>query len=105
MTTPPSAAPVRATICNDLGLHARAAAKLARLAGEFESEISVALVDLDRFPGESPRTEADAKSITSLLMLAAAKGRTLEARARGADAAAATAAIARLIESGFGEGG
>ena len=74
---------------NDLGLHARAAAKLARLAGEFESQITVALVDLDRFPGVSPKTEADGKSITSLLMLAAAKGRTLEVRARGKDAAAA----------------
>ena len=98
-----STAPNRAKICNDLGLHARAAAKLARLAGEFESQITVALVDLDRFPGVSPKTEADGKSITSLLMLAAAKGRTLEVRARGKDAAAAAAAIARLVGDGFGE--
>ena len=97
-----SAAPCRAKICNDLGLHARAAAKLARLAGEFESQ-SPSRSSTSTASRCLAKTEADGKSITSLLMLAAAKGRTLEVRARGKDAAAAAAAIVRLVGDGFGE--
>ena len=83
----------RATIVNAKGLHARAAAKLAKLAATFKSEISVTR-------GE---TTVSARSIMGLMMLAAAKGSTIDLAARGADADAALNAAIALVESGFGE--
>jgi len=61
-----------------LGLHARAAAKLVQLAGQFQS--SVVLVRDGAQPGE-----ADARSILSILLLAAGHGSSLLVRADGAD--------------------
>ncbi len=81
------------TIVNDLGLHARAAAKLVGLANKFDADV---------FLGREGR-EVNAKSILGVLMLACGKGSEIELRAEGPEAAEAYAAIAKLIEEGFGE--
>jgi phosphocarrier protein HPr len=80
-------------IVNELGLHARAAAKLVRLAEGFASTIEVAK--------EGQR--ADAKSIMGLLLLCGIRGSKLTVRASGADAAEAIQAIGELIGGRFGE--
>jgi phosphotransferase system HPr (HPr) family protein len=84
------------TIVNRLGLHARAAAKLVRAAGAFRSTLR--LVRLDR------TAAADAKSILSVLMLAASRGTELVITAEGPDEQPALDALCRLIGGGFGEG-
>ena len=86
---------VRATerIVNRLGLHARAAAKLVRLAGRFESEITL------RRDGQ----EADAKSIMSVMMLGVTAGTELELEASGEDAQQALESLRTLISERFGE--
>jgi phosphotransferase system HPr (HPr) family protein len=78
-----------------LGLHARAAAKLVRVASGFQSQVVLRRVD----SGAS----ADAKSILSVLMLAARCGTQLQATAEGADEDAAMSAIDQLFADGFGE--
>jgi phosphotransferase system HPr (HPr) family protein len=78
-----------------LGLHARAAAKLVRVASAFQSQ-----VQLRRLEGD---VTADAKSILSVLMLAAGRGTELQASADGVDEEAAMEAIERLFAEGFGE--
>ena len=78
-----------------LGLHARAAAKLVRVASAFQSQ-----VQLRRLEGD---VTADAKSILSVLMLAAGRGTELQASADGVDEEAAMDAIERLFAEGFGE--
>ena len=83
------------TIVNRLGLHARAAAKLVRTATAFESALR--LVRADR------SASADAKSILSVLMLAASRGTELIITADGADEREALGALCSLIASGFGE--
>ena len=83
----------RATIVNAKGLHARAAAKLAKLAVTFKSEITVTRGD----------QTVSARSIMGLMMLAAAKGAEIEISARGPDADAALAAVVALVGGGFGE--
>ena len=80
-------------IVNSLGLHARPAAQLVRLASSFESEVELVK---DGVPVNS-------KSIMGVMMLAAECGSQLIVRATGADAEAAAAAMAELIASGFGE--
>jgi len=80
-----------------LGLHARAAAKLVRVASAFQSQ-----VHLRRLEGD---VTADAKSILSVLMLAAGRGTELQASADGVDEEAAMDAIERLFAEGFGEVG
>ena len=82
-------------IINPLGLHARAAAQLVRLAGKFKSRIKVTRLD--------NAVTADAKSILSVLTLAAARGTELELYVEGADEAEALAAIEEIIKNGFGE--
>ena len=81
-------------VINKLGLHARAAAKLVRLAGRFESQISLL------HNGQ----EADAKSIMGLMMLAATQGAILEVITAGGDEAEAMAAVVDLFNDRFGEG-
>ena len=81
------------TIVNAKGLHARAAAKLAKLAVQFKADITVARNDMT----------VSARSIMGLMMLAAAKGAEIEITARGPDAEQALAAMVRLVEGGFGE--
>jgi phosphocarrier protein HPr len=78
-----------------LGLHARAAAKLVRVASAFQSQ-----VQLRRLEGD---VTADAKSILSVLMLAAGRGTELQASADGVDEEAAMNAIEQLFAEGFGE--
>ncbi len=81
------------TICNSLGLHARPAAQLVRMAAGFAATIEL----------ERDGMAVNAKSIMGVMMLAAEQGAVLHLRAEGVDAEAAVAAIADLIEAGFGE--
>ena len=83
------------TIVNALGLHARAAAKVVRLACTFPCTITLRRED-------SGQT-ADAKSILSLLHLAAGNNVTISIIADGDDEAAALAEIKELFLQGFGE--
>ena len=87
---------IRATvkINNKLGLHARASAKLSKLAGSFGCEI---------FLSRSGR-RVNAKSIMGVMMLAAGLGSEIEIETHGADEAAAMAALQELIADKFGEG-
>ena len=78
-----------------LGLHARAAAKLVRLTTTFASKVSLRRVDAG--------TSVDAKSILSVLMLAATAGTELEASIEGVDEEAAMAALEKLFAESFGE--
>jgi len=80
-------------ILNRLGLHARAAAQLVRLANGFASEIHLVKDGM----------EVNGKSIMGVLMLAAPKDTKILIRAIGPDAEEALAAIGELIERKFGE--
>ncbi len=82
-------------VINPLGLHARAAAVLVRLAGKYESKIILTRTDKN--------VMADAKSILSVLTLAAAKGTHLEVSVEGEDEAEAFKAICEVFADGFGE--
>jgi phosphotransferase system HPr (HPr) family protein len=86
----------RIIIPNRLGLHARAAAKLVRLANSFRSSVRLARCD-------APTRAADAKNILGVLMLAATQHTTIELLTEGEDEAAAIEALSRLIEEKFGE--
>jgi phosphocarrier protein HPr len=81
------------TIVNKLGLHARAAAKFVTLASEFASDIQVCR-------GEKC---VNGKSIMGVMMLAAAKGVTIEVRVSGADELSALDKLEELIQQRFGE--
>jgi phosphocarrier protein HPr len=81
------------TVVNQLGMHARAAAKFVHLATRFESRVTV---------GRHGR-QMDGKSIMGILLLAAACGTNITIAADGADEQDAVAALAALVESGFGE--
>ena len=78
-----------------LGLHARAAARLVRVASAFECKILLERIESG--------LSADAKSILSVLMLAAAQGTELRAIAEGRDEVAALKALEIFFEDGFGE--
>jgi phosphocarrier protein len=80
-------------IVNKLGLHARPSAKLTQLASSFASQV---------FMARNGR-RVNAKSIMGVMMLAAAKGSTVTLETDGTDEAEALAALAEMIESGFGE--
>ena len=82
------------TISNKLGLHARASAKLTKLAGGFQAEV---------FMSRNGR-RVNAKSIMGVMMLAAGLGSVVEIETEGADEQAAMDAIAALINDKFGEG-
>ena len=83
----------RIVIVNRLGLHARAAAKLVRAASSYQSSVR-----LERTDGGSV---ADAKSILSVLLLAASRGTELRLTVEGADEAEALGAVCALIREGF----
>ena len=85
----------RVNITNRLGLHARAAACLVRTAGRFTS-----VIRLERCDGAA---SADAKSILSVLMLAASRGTELRVSTDGSDEVEANSAVLALFASGFGE--
>jgi phosphocarrier protein HPr len=82
------------TISNKLGLHARASAKLTKLAGSFKSEV---------FMSRNGR-RVNAKSIMGVMMLAAGLGSEVEIETAGPDEQQAIDAIAALINDKFGEG-
>ena len=81
-------------VSNKLGLHARAAAKLTQLAGQFSSEIFIS----------KGATRVNAKSIMGVMMLAAGIGSTVKIEALGEDADQALTAIQALFDDKFGEG-
>ena len=83
----------KVAIRNRLGLHARAAARFVHVANRFQSKITATR------NGRS----MDGKSILGILLLAASQGAELELCAEGDDEAEAIAALAALVESGFGE--
>ncbi len=82
------------TISNKLGLHARASAKLTKMAGSFPCEVWLT-------KGER---RINAKSIMGVMMLAAGLGSTVELETDGAQEAEASTAILALIADKFGEG-
>jgi phosphocarrier protein len=82
-----------ATICNQRGLHARAAARFVKAALQFDAEVIV----------RKNGTEVSGRSIMGLMMLAAAAGTVVELTATGRQAEAAVAALADLIECKFDE--
>lgn len=81
------------TIINKLGLHARAASKLVGTASRFESQILL----------NRNGQEADAKSIMSVLMLAASQGTELSVTVSGNDAEEAWQQVETLINNRFDE--
>jgi len=89
----PPAAARQLTVCNQRGLHARAAAKFVRTVEQYEAEVRV-VKDGVEVPGDS---------IMGLMMLAAGHGSTVTVRAHGPDAEAALDALATLLERGFDE--
>lgn len=84
---------VNATVVNKLGLHARPAMTFVDVAMTFQSAVLVKKGD----------TEVDGKSIMQMMMLAASKGSELEIVAEGPDAAKASEALKKLVDSGFDE--
>ena len=82
------------TISNKLGLHARASAKLTKLAGSFPCEVWLA-------KGER---RVNAKSIMGVMMLAAGLGTTVELECDGTKEQEASNALVALINDKFGEG-
>lgn len=82
-------------IVNQLGLHARAAAQLVRAASQYKSRIRLIRADNS--------VVADAKSILSVLTLAAAKGTKLKIETDGEDETEAMRAMENLFAVGFGE--
>jgi phosphocarrier protein len=84
---------VTVTISNKLGLHARASAKLTKLAGSFTSDVHMT----------RNGRRINAKSIMGVMMLAAGQGSEVEIEAAGADEAQALTALTALIAQRFGE--
>lgn len=82
------------TIINKLGLHARAAGKLAQLCQQFTATISLELED----------KKADANSIMAIMLLAGGQGKTVKVTAQGNDAPEALQAVSQLISDRFDEG-
>jgi phosphocarrier protein HPr len=82
------------TISNKLGLHARASAKLTKLAGSFKSEIHLS----------RNQRSVNAKSIMGVMMLAAGLGSEIGVEAEGEDEQQALQALCALIADKFGEG-
>jgi phosphocarrier protein HPr len=81
------------TIVNRRGLHARAAARFVKLAGEFDADITVA----------KDGAKVSGLSIMGLMMLAAAPGTQIGVSATGKQAEQAVEAIAALVKAGFDE--
>ena len=80
-------------VVNQLGMHARAAAKFVHLATRYQARIRVA----------RDAREMDGKSIMGILLLAAARGSTITISADGDDESAAVQALVALVAAGFGE--
>jgi phosphocarrier protein len=82
------------TISNKLGLHARASAKLTKLAGSYPCEVWLARGD----------RRVNAKSIMGVMMLAAGIGVTVDIETDGEQEQEALEAIVALMNDKFGEG-
>ena len=82
------------SISNKLGLHARASAKLTKLAGSFQCEVHMS----------RNGRRVNAKSIMGVMMLAAGLGTEVDIETDGADEALAMQSLVALIEDTFGEG-
>jgi PTS hybrid protein len=96
--TPPSVSVGPATraelvLANEIGLHARPAALLARAVADLDAEVTVGLGD----------AHADASSVLALLELAARAGDRIDVTARGPQAAEAIERITSLVANNFGE--
>jgi phosphocarrier protein len=81
-------------ISNNLGLHARASAKLTQLAGQFPCEVWLTRAN----------RRINGKSIMGVMMLAAGKGSTIMIETIGDKEDEAMAALTQLINDKFGEG-
>ncbi|PTC00592.1 HPr family phosphocarrier protein [Thalassospira xiamenensis] len=81
------------TIRNKLGLHARAATKLAQLTHQFDAQIKV----------KQGTQEVDASSVMCLLLLASGQGKEILVTAEGSEAQDALDAVTQLIEARFDE--
>jgi phosphocarrier protein len=81
------------TIVNKLGLHARAAAKLVKLASTFASDIQL----------KRQQRQVNGKSIMGVMMLAASKGTEIELTISGTDEETAMEQLRMLIQNRFGE--
>ena len=81
-------------IVNRLGLHARASAKLTQLASSYQCEVWMS----------RDGRRVNAKSIMGVMMLAAAKGSSVELETNGSDEQVAMEALVALINDKFGEG-
>jgi phosphocarrier protein HPr len=84
----------RIGISNKLGLHARASAKLTKLAGSFQSDIHLS----------RNARRVNAKSIMGVMMLAAGMGSEIEIETDGPDEQQAMDALRSLVQGKFGEG-
>ncbi len=82
------------TISNKLGLHARASAKLTKLAGSYQCEVHMS----------RNGRRINAKSIMGVMMLAAGMGAEVEIETEGVDEQSAMDALRALIDDKFGEG-
>jgi phosphocarrier protein len=82
------------TIINKLGLHARASAKLTKLASTYKSDVYIS----------RNGRRVNAKSIMGVMMLAAGVGTTVEIETEGEDEQAAMEALIALVNDKFGEG-
>jgi phosphocarrier protein HPr len=82
-----------ATIVNQKGLHARAAARFVKLAAQFDATVTVTKKD----------STVSGVSIMGLMMLAASPGCQIEIRATGREAERAADALAALVAAGFDE--
>ena len=80
-------------IANRRGLHARAAANFVKTASQFEADVAVSCNG----------TRVSGLSILGLMMLAAGPGTEIRIETAGRDAAAALAALVRLVDGGFDE--
>ena len=80
-------------IINDLGIHARAAAKIVALVNRHEAELYIC----------KDEDEVDASNILSIMTLACPKGTEITARAKGEDSDALIERLIELVEGRFGE--
>ena len=80
-------------IINKLGLHARAAAKLVKLAGSFDCQIEI----------EKDKQKVNAKSIMGVMMLAASRGNVVTILANGREEEQAIESVEKLFQDRFGE--
>ncbi len=81
------------TIVNKLGLHARAASSLVKVANAFDADVNISKDEL----------RVNGKSIMGVLLLAASQGSTIQVETDGPDEEQALAALGDLIVDGFGE--